>query len=62
MINDIFGFLMMYAGRKSVFVISDLIIAENGKVVKVVGNVFLMIKNVPGFTASQMHSLSLIEL
>ena len=31
--------------------------AENGKVVKVVGNVFLMIKNGPGFMVSQMHSL-----
>ena len=31
--------------------------AENGKVVKIVGKVFLMIKNGPGFMASQMHSL-----
>ena len=31
--------------------------AENGKVVKVVGNVFLMIKNGPGFMVSQMHYL-----
>jgi hypothetical protein len=31
--------------------------AENGKVVKVVGKVFLMIKNGPGFMVSQMHSL-----
>ena len=30
--------------------------AENGKVVKVVGKVFLMIKNGPGFMVSQMHS------
>ncbi len=30
---------------------------ENGKVVKVVGKVFLMIKNGPGFMVSQMHSL-----
>ena len=30
---------------------------EHGKVVKVVGNVFLMIKNGPGFMVSQMHSL-----
>ena len=48
MMNDIFGFLMMNARCKSVFVFSDLIIAENGKVVKVVGKVFLMIKNGPG--------------
>ena len=31
--------------------------AENGKVVKVVGKVFLMIKNGPGFMVSQMYSL-----
>ena len=31
--------------------------AENGKVVKVVGKVFFMIKNRPGFMVSQMHSL-----
>ena len=31
--------------------------AENGKVVKVVGKVFLMIKHGPGFMVSQMHSL-----
>ena len=31
--------------------------AENGKVIKVVGKVFLMIKNGPGFMVSQMHSL-----
>ena len=31
--------------------------AENGKVVKVVGKVFLMIKIGPGFMVSQMHSL-----
>ena len=29
--------------------------AENGKVVKLVGKVFLMIKNGPGFMVSQMH-------
>ena len=33
--------------------------AENGKVAKVVGKVFLMIKNGPGFMVSLMHSLSL---
>ena len=31
--------------------------AENGKCLKVVGKVFLMIKNGPGFMVSQMHSL-----
>ena len=31
--------------------------AENGKWIKVVGKAFLMIKNGPGFMASQMHSL-----
>ena len=30
---------------------------ENGKFLKVVGNVFLMIKNGLGFMVSQMHSL-----
>ena len=50
-------FFMMNARCKSVFVFSDLIIVENGKVVKVVGKVFLMIKNGPGFMVSQMHSL-----
>ena len=57
MLNDIFGFLMMYARCKSVFVFSDLIMAENVKVVKVVGKLFLMIKNGPGFMVSQMHFL-----
>ena len=31
--------------------------AENGKWIKVVGKVFLMIKNGQGFMVSQMHSL-----
>ena len=57
MMNDIFGFFMMNARCKSVFVFLDLINAENRKVVKVVGKVFLMIKNGPGFMVSQMHSL-----
>ena len=48
MMNDIFGFFMMNAICKSVFLFSDLIMSENVKVVKVVGNVFLMIKNGPG--------------
>ena len=53
-------FLIMNARCKSVFVFSDLIMAENGKVVKVVGKVFLMIKNGPGFMVSQC-TLSLIS-
>ena len=57
MINDIFGFYIVNARCKSVFVFSDLIMAENEKVLKVVGKVFLMIKNGPGFMVSQMHSL-----
>ena len=52
-----FGFFMLNARWKSVFVFSDLIITENGKVVKLVGKVILMIKNGPGFMVSQMHSL-----
>ena len=57
MMNAIFGFFKMNARCKSVFIFSDLIIAENGEVVKVVGKVFLMIKNGLGFMVSQMHSL-----
>jgi len=57
MINDIFGFYMMNARCKSVFVFSDLIMAANKSGDKSVGKVFLMIKNGPGFMVSQMHSL-----
>ena len=57
MINDIFGFYMMNARCKSIFVFSDLMMAENRKVVYGVGKVFLMIKNGLGFMVSQMHSL-----
>ena len=57
MINDIFGFFMMNARCKSVFVFSDLIMAANKSGDKSVGKVFLMIKNRPGFMVSQMHSL-----
>ena len=57
MINDIFGFFMMNARCKSVFVFSDLIMAANKSGDKSVGNVFLMIKNGPGFMVSQLHSL-----
>ena len=57
MINDIFGFYMMNERCKSIFVFSDLIMAENEKWMKVVGKLFLMIKNGPGFMVSQMHSL-----
>ena len=48
---------MMYARCKSIFVFSDLMMAENRKVVYGVGKVFLMIKNGPGFMVSQMYSL-----
>ena len=57
MMDDIFGFYMMNARCKSIFVFSDLIMAENKRWMKVVGNMFLMIKNGPGFMVSQMHSL-----
>ena len=57
MINDIFGFFMINARCKSVFVFSDLIMAANKSGDKSVGKVFLMIKNGPGFMVSQMHSL-----
>ena len=57
MINDIFGFYMMNARCKSVFVFSDLIMAANKSGDKSVGKVFLMIKNGPWFMVSQMHSL-----
>ena len=57
MINDIFWFYIVNARCKSIFVFSDLMMAENGKVVYGVGKVFLMIKNGPGFMVSQMHSL-----
>ena len=60
MMDDIFGFCIVNARCKSVFVFSDLIMAENGKVVKVVGKVFLMIKNGPGFMVSRMHSLLMV--
>ena len=56
-VNDIFGFFMMNARCKSVFVFSDLIMAANKSDDKSVGKVFLMIKNGPGFMVSQMHSL-----
>ena len=58
MINDIFGFFMMNARCKSVFVFSDLIMAANKSDDKSVGKVFLMIKNGPGFKVSQMHDTS----
>ena len=49
MMDDIFGFYNVNARCKSISVFSDIIIAENGKCLKVVGKVFLMIKNGPGF-------------
>ena len=57
MINDIFGFYNVNARCKSIFVFSDLRMAENVKWIKVAGKVFLMIKNGLGFMVSQMHSL-----
>ena len=57
MVNDIFGFFNDVCMMKSIFVFSNLMMAENGKVVYGVGKVFLMIKNGPGFMVSQMHSL-----
>ena len=42
---------------KSIFVFSDLMMAENRKVVYGVGNVFLMIKIGPGFMVSLDSSL-----
>ena len=59
MVNDIFGFFNDVCKMKSIFVFSDLMMAENIKVVYGVGKVFLTIKNGPGFMVSQMHSLSL---
>ena len=57
MMDDIFGFCIVNARCKSIFVFSDFLMAENVKWIKVVGKVFLMIKNGPGFMVSQMHSL-----
>ncbi len=51
------GFLYVNARSKSVFVFSDFKMAECKRCLKVVGKVFLMIKNGPGFMVSQMHSL-----
>ena len=42
------GFLYVYAMNKSVFVFSDFKMAECSKFLKVVGKLFLMIKNGPG--------------
>ena len=47
----------MNARSKSVFVFSDFKMAECRRGLKVVGKVFLMIKNGPGLMVSQMHSL-----
>ena len=51
------GFLYVNARSKSVFVFSDFKMAECKRCLKVVGKVFLMIKNGPGFMVSRMHSL-----
>ena len=57
MVNGIFDFFNDVCKMKIIFVFSDLMMAENGKVVYGVGKVFLMIKNGPGFMVSQMYSL-----
>ena len=51
------GFLYVNARSKSVFVFSDFKMVECKRCLKVVGKVFLMIKNGPGFMVSHMHSL-----
>ena len=51
------GYLYVNARSKSVFVFSYFKMAECKRCLKVVGKVFLMIKNGPGFMVSQMHSL-----
>ena len=51
------GFLYVYAMSKSVFVFYVLKMAECKRCLKMVGKVFLMIKNGPGFMVSHMHSL-----
>ena len=56
MMDDIFGFLNDVCKMKSIFVFSDLMMAENRKVVYDVGKVFLMIKNGLGFMVSQMQT------
>ena len=47
----------MNARSKSVFVFSDCKMAECNRCLKMVGKVFLLIKNGPGFMVSHMHSL-----
>ena len=51
------GFLYVNARSRSVFVFSDFKMFECKRCLKVVGQVFLMIKNGPGFMVSDMHSL-----
>jgi hypothetical protein len=43
--------------NESIFVFSNLISIENENNDKVVGKVFLMIRNGPGFMGSLMHSV-----
>ena len=57
MMDDIFGVLYVNARSKSVFVFSDFKMAECRKCLKVVGKLFVMIKNGPGCMVSQMPSL-----
>ena len=57
MMDDIFGFCIVNARYKSVFVFSDFKMAECRWCLKVVRKLFLMIKNGPEFMVSQMHTL-----
>ena len=60
MIDDIFQVLYVNARSKSAFVFSDFKMAEYKRCLKMVGKVFLIIKNGPGFMVSQMHSLFIV--
>ena len=55
--DGIFGVFICECRSKRVFVFSDFKMAECKRCLKVVGKVFLMIKNGPGFMVSHMHSL-----
>ena len=58
MMDGIFwGFYMSMQEVKVFFLFSDFKMAECKRCLKVVGKVFLMIKNGPGFMVSHMHSL-----
>ena len=62
MMDGILGFLYVNARSKSVFVFSDFKMAECKICLKVVGKVFLMIKNGPGFMVCQAHHSYLLSL